>query len=288
MNNNFINYNWMPTIADHVLDLDESFYIGAGVSRLHNIDSFDPDLVNEGDVIFVKTDFIFNGQFQNLILPKIKNPFKLISAISSYHIGSNNNSYLKILNSDKLIRWSCTNPPEVDNDKIIPLPIGFEEKERDGGNQELLRAKRESRTPFNQKKDKVLLPHHTLNTNPERKKLFESLQSLDFVESQSSRLEFSDYLDKVNEYKYVICLEGSGPDVHRNYECLLVESIPINIKNTIKTVFDYHDLPSLFLNNWDELKPLWEKESGELPFLNDLNNVEAFLTINYHTNLIKK
>ena len=285
---NLINYNWMPTIADHVLDFTSAFYESIGVTRLHDIDAFKPEAVKKNDLIFVKTDYIYHGEFQNDLIDRIPCEFKLITGGSSYHIGSNNNSYLKILNSPKLVKWSCTNPPDIGNDKIIPLPIGFEEKERDGGDQELLRAKRENRTPFDQKKDKVLLPHHTLNTNPERKKLFEELRSLEFVESQSSRLGFSDYLDKVNEYKYVICLEGSGPDVHRNYECLLMESVPINKKNTIEKVFDCHKLPSLFLSNWNKLKPLWEEGSGTLPFSNDMDNAEAFLSVDYHANLIRK
>ena len=57
----FICYNWMPCVADHVLDLQESFYRSAGVSRLHSSDTFDPSKVQDGDLIFVKTDFIFNG-----------------------------------------------------------------------------------------------------------------------------------------------------------------------------------------------------------------------------------
>ena len=51
----------MPCVADHVLDLQESFYRSAGVSRLHSSDTFDPSKVQDGDLIFVKTDFIFNG-----------------------------------------------------------------------------------------------------------------------------------------------------------------------------------------------------------------------------------
>ena len=272
----------MPTISDHVLDLDEPFYREAGVSRLHNVDFFNPETVKPNDIIFVKTDFIFNGRFQDFLLPDIQNPFKLISGISDYQIGLNNNSYLKILNSGKLIKWACTNPPETYNEKIIPLPIGFQEKEREGGNQELLRSKRENRTPFEHKKDKVLLPHHTLNTNPGRKKLFDYLQSLEFVETQPSRLGFPDYLDKVNEYKYVICLEGAGPDIHRNYECLLMESIPINIKNTIKKVFDYHGLPGVFLDDWRELY------LKNLPRQPNLSNVDAFLEIEYHSEQIQQ
>ena len=40
MNLKFINYNWMPTVADHILDFDESFYRNIGISRLHEKKDF--------------------------------------------------------------------------------------------------------------------------------------------------------------------------------------------------------------------------------------------------------
>ena len=69
----FINYNWMPTVADHVVDASEDFYKGAGVSRLHDKNSINPLEVKDGDIVFVKTDYIYHGEFQKFILPKIKN-----------------------------------------------------------------------------------------------------------------------------------------------------------------------------------------------------------------------
>ena len=123
--NSFICYNWMPLVANHALDYSDEFYRSAGVSKLHNMDNLKPEDVKNKDIIFVKTDYIFNGIFQRDYLPKLKNKFTLISAGSSYHIGSNGNmSYLKILNSPNLLKWYCTNPPSVKNHKIVPLPIG--------------------------------------------------------------------------------------------------------------------------------------------------------------------
>ena len=75
------------------------------------------------------------------------------------------------------------------------------------------------------------MPYHTFDTNPQRKMLFESLSQLSFVETQDNKLSWHEYMKLLDEYKFIICLEGSGPDVHRNYESLLVNSIPINIKN---------------------------------------------------------
>tara|TARA_R110000850_G_scaffold4199_1_gene19527 strand:- start:459 stop:995 length:537 start_codon:yes stop_codon:yes gene_type:complete len=164
--------------------------------------------------------------------------------------------------------------------KIIPMPIGFEEVERDGGNQELLYFLRETRTPFKNKKDKIFLPHHTLHTNPARRELFEKLSELPFVETQQTRLPFNDYVKQMDKYKFVICLEGSGPDVHRNYEALLVDTVPINKTNIIEELFKSHNLPGEFLSSWDDLD-----ENYLQKILSNHYNVSMngkFLKINTH------
>lgn len=274
----------MPVYCDHAIDRPEDFYKSVGVSRLHKKDSFNAGSVNEGDFVFVKTDYIYNGYFQNYILPNIKNKFYLVSGISSYHVGSNGDeSYLNILNNQKVLRWFCTNPPNFLSKKIVPLPIGFEESERPGGNQNLIAQLHKHKSPFRDKKDKILLPHHTLNTNPSRAKLFDELSNLDFVEVQDEKLSWQDYMGKIDSYKYVICLEGSGPDVHRNYECLLMGSVPINIRNTIESLFEYHKLPGIFLKKWGSLN-IENIRSKQY----DFTNVDKFLKIQYHLDLMRE
>ena len=281
----FICYNWMPIISDHCLDLDEEFYRAAGVTRLHEQGRINADQIKDGDVVFIKTDYLYNGDFQKHIFPRIKNRFILVSGISSYHIGSNGDkSFIDMLNSPKLIKWFCTNPPDYKSDKIVPLPIGFEEKERPGGNQQSIADFYENRTDFKNKKDKILLPYHTLETNPERKNLFEAMSQLPFVETQKNKLSWSDYMNLVDEYKFVICLEGSGPDVHRNYECMLVGTLPINVRNTIHTLFDYHDLPGIFINKWSDLTQEMFDSYCKTGYNTD--NVKDFLKIRYHSDLI--
>jgi len=282
----FICYNWMPLIADHALDFPQEYYQSISVSKLHNMPNLDPGRVKDGDIIFVKTDYIFKGFFQSHVFPRIQSKFTLISGGSSYHIGSNGDiSYMKMLENPNLLKWYCTNPPSVKNNKIIPLPIGFEEKERAGGDQTLIAECFKNKIEFSDKKEKILLPYHTFDTNPQRKMLFESLSQLSFVETQDNKLSWHEYMKLLDEYKFIICLEGSGPDVHRNYESLLVNSIPINIKNTIQTLFDYHSLPGIFLDSWADLTDNDFKEFCKNDY--NFNNVEKFLKIDYHANLIK-
>lgn len=278
----YICYNWFGTIADHALDFSAQEYDRWGVTKLHN-KTIDPTKVCAGDIIFVKTDFVYDGGFQKSCLPQITQPFVLITGNSSYQV-SKGASIDSIVNSPYLLKWYCTNAPYA-SDKIVPLPIGFEEPDREGGKQEVLYSIRASKTPFTSKKDKILLPYHTLHTNAARKELVQKLRSLPFVETQEEKLLFEDYLRKVDEYKFVICLEGSGPDVHRNYESLLVDSVPINIKNSIEDLFNYYSLPGEFLSSWSILTEEYFEEMLSSSY--DIGRSERFLEIQYHTEKIR-
>jgi len=263
-------------VADHIIDHSEGFYKSVGVSRLHNVDSIDPTTIKEDDIVFVKTDEIYNGNFQKNILPNIKNKFTLISGISSYTVGRNGDrSYLDILNSDYLKWWFCTNPPDVYSDKIIPIPIGFEEKEREGGNQEVLGKHYLYRVSWEEKIDMLYLPFHTVGTNPERDSFIKHLKSMDFVYHEENKLSFDSYLSQVNKFRYTICLEGAGYDTHRNYEALLVKSVPIITPN-MSRLFKYYSLPHITANNWF---------LSSKPVINDVilrEHTDNFLTVEYH------
>ena len=285
--NLFICYNWMPTVSNHVLDISVDEYKAAGVTPLHKKQNFNPFHVKDGDLIFVKTDFIVDGTFANYYLDKIFCSFNIISGVSSYNIGRDgDDSYLKILNHPGLIKWFCTNPPDLNNKKIIPLPIGFEEPDRIGGNQQTLKKIFNNRTLWINKKNKILMPYHDMTTNPERKKLFDQLKNLSFVDIQEDKLPFDQYVKLIDRYKFVICLEGRGPDVHRNYESMLVGTIPINKKTIIEKVFSYHCASGVFLNSWDELDQQYFKALLDTQF--DIQKNDEFIQLEKYYSLIKE
>ena len=282
----YICYNWMPTIADHILDIPEKFYKDAGTSRLHDIDNFNPYAVRDDDLIFVKTDFVINGHFFTNFLDKIYCRFNLITGVSSYNIGRDGgDSYKKILNHPNLIKWICTNPPEEKSDKIVPIPIGFQEPDRPGGNQDLLEQIQQQRTPFDEKEDGIFLPYHDLTTNPDRAQLFQALSKLPFVHAQTQKQDLIEYYTSLDKYKFVIGLEGRGPDIHRNYETLLVGAVPISIKNVIQHVFELHQVGGVFLNNWGELDNNLFNSLTETSY--NIARNDAFLTLEKHVSHVK-
>ena len=274
-----IFYNWMPVVADWVIDYTDSWYREWGVSSIHEntfLTNENISAIEEGDIVFVKTDFLKNNVFQEQILPNINVPIVLVSGISSYNV----DNYQPLLESSKILKWFCTNPPCV-HEKIVGVPIGFEEKERPGGNQKLLKSM--ELNPI--KNGKILLPKHTEDTNKDRMQSIEYLKSLDFVDVQDDKLPFNEYLELISRYKYCICLEGAGFDTHRNYECLLVGTVPIMKTSGVKNIYDDYNLPSRFLDSWSQLDAELYNELKNTSF--DFSNVEDFLKTKTHMNRIK-
>jgi len=281
----FICYNWMPTVANHVLDMPREEYFKAGVTPLHNRENFNPYHVKDDDLIFVKTDFIVNGKFQREYLNKIYKRFNIITGVSSYNLGRDGGDIYKyVLEHPNLNKWFCTNPPNIESNKIVPLPIGFEEPSRVGGNQKMLESIFNSRTPREEKKDKILLPYHNMSTNQERQALYNSLKELSFVEYQDTSLPVEKYLKLLDKYKFTICLAGRGPDIHRNYEAMLVGSIPINIDGPTKKVFDYHKASAVFLDSWNSLNENLFNNLLKTEY--NIENNDEFLKLENHISTI--
>ena len=265
----------MPCIADWSLDNSSEFYISADVTKLcesTQLDETSASKVKENDIVFVKTDYLKNNYFQSRILPKIENKFILVSGISSFNV----DNFHEIIDNSNVMKWFCTNPP-VKHEKVIGIPIGFEEKERDGGNQEVLKRCMNFKLP---KKEKILLPYHTESTSPHRKSNIDFLKNLDFVDVQTEKLPFEKYLKLLSGYKYCICLEGAGYDTHRNYECLLVGTVPIMKNTNISLIYRDWNLPSIFTDDWYKLTYPDQGNSFDFSF------VENFLKTSSHISRI--
>jgi len=272
-----INYNYMTKPAKHCIDMSNDWYIKHGVTRGNN-NEFDLQNMLHGDILFVKTDFVFNGTFVNKCLKHIDKKFILVTGVSSYSIDEGDPSYKQILNSPYLIKWFCTNPPTKRHPKIEWLPIGFEEPERKGGNIEILNDFYNIKHDWNDKKDKIYIPFHG-NTFNTRSEIIDLVSKNDFVEVESNRLEFSEYLLKLSNYKYVLSLRGAGWDCHRHYECLLVNSVPIMDGGPIMRNFALNNIPVMDIS--DINKTIFDKTW-------DFTASKQLLQTEYHTDKILK
>ena len=286
---NLINYNYMTRPAKFCLDESEKFYKSFGVSKV-NTNTFNLENMVDGDILFVKTDYIYHevlgnrgmvsmeGKFLLDYLPHINKDFILVTGVSSYSVDKGFPSYLKILYHKHLIKWFCTNPPTINHPKLEWLPIGFQEKERPGGDMQILNKYYKNSTPWLNKENKLYIPFHTLDTSPDRAELINKLSKYNFCIIEKSRLGFEEYLDKLDKYKYVLSLRGTGWDCHRHYESLLVGSVPIMEEGPILQSFRQENLPVLSLS---DVNPYMFNQ--EFNFL----KVKEFLTMDYHINKLK-
>ncbi len=90
----------------------------------------------------------------------------------------------------------------------------------------------------------------------------------------------------MGEYKFIICLEGSGYDTHRNYESLLVGSVPIMINSTIKSLYERYNLVSLFVDDWKEITEDFFNSILESEYCFDTSS--DFLRVGFHADRIRE
>ena len=125
-----------------------------------------------------------------------------------------------------------------------------------------------------------------MGNNPARDSHIKHLQSLPFIDVQESKLPFSEYLELLSQYKYCICLEGAGFDTHRNYECLLVGTVPIMKTSGVKLIYDDYNLPSVFVDDWSSINADFFENLHEFEF--DFSCCKTFLTVKTHMERIEK
>jgi hypothetical protein len=268
--NSFIFYNFLPSISDHIIDAK---YHNRKVH--HNYPQFIIDNIKDGDTIFVKTDLLPN--FFN-IFHLIKNKFILITGVSDLPIDE---KYLKYINNNKIIKWVGCNIL-INHEKILKLPIGFQENELPGGNQILLKQLYNNKRPFDDKKNKLLLTN-TSNTHSSRNKINIIFNNRDFADILNTRLDFENFMKKIDEYKFVLAPRGNGVDTHRFCEILLMGSIPIVESSGLDDL--YNKFPCIIVKSFADIdinllnsyKYHLEKEK----------NIQRYLIIENITDLIK-
>jgi hypothetical protein len=253
----FVSYNYWQTLANHHLDRISEH--GAAHLYPHPENayawSFDPADVKDGDVIFVKTDFL--SFFVKNMLPRIREPFALITGHSD--LTPSDSCAKTILENSLVYRWLAMHMA-VHHPKLTHLPIGLAEPDSPTGDQRVVRECME-KTRGVEKKRGIFVPPMG-NSHPSRSTL----------PTSSSRLPFRDYLEKVAEYEHVLCPAGNGIDVHRVYEALLMRTVPVYVARDGVVPGAYADLPVVVVHDPDDIDP------PESPPSVDWERIEKMLT----------
>src|SRR5581483_8067055 len=226
----YISGDTFRSLAKHILD-EES-------------DICNPHIIQHGDIVFVKTDFL--DYFFQQKHPYIATKYILITHNSD--IGAPG-IFASFLNDEKIIAWFGQNGTIAHHPKFIPIPIGVANKYISHGNEghfnnalKILKTKntpREYLIGVNFKPD-------TLTRKP-LYNYFKTKQCYFFLGTHE------EYLENMTNLIFVISPPGNGYDCHRTWEALLMGAIPIVQSSTADQMFE--DLPVLIIKKeeWKEI-----------------------------------
>lgn len=252
------NYNFFPrTISNR--DNKDSFIIRWGFQNIckfwfdpyQEIDfgtkkgevSFNPKLVKNGDIIFVR----YVPYFFNYIYPKIKSKFFIIT--HGDYRDQFKLEYVKYLDKRKVLGWFGIHSNILKHPKFYHLPLGIIQKREFYQNNKELNQLFISLRDQNLK-TKLLYINFDKNNSSDRLDLVKILDQVNFA-TRAQKKPFEEYIKELAEHKFVLSPRGWGEDTYRTWETLMVGSIPIVKSSTLDPL--YEDLPVLKVKNWSEI-----------------------------------
>lgn len=270
MTNKYLFYNYLPILADHILDIK---YNNRKVH--HSYPPFIIDNIKEGDTIFVKTDLL--PMFFKQICPRIKKRFYLLTGVAGLDIQEH---YKIFIEQYKIIKWIGCNIL-FDHEKVFKIPIGFAENEQEEGNQLLLDELYNNKIPLDKKINKILITPMG-NTHDDRNNILSLFNNKDYCNILKNRIPFKEFMNEINRFKFVLCPRGRGTDTHRFWEILLMGSIPIVEKSGLDTL--YKQFPCIIVDSYSDIN---SDLINQYKIDNELiDNIDKFLVIDNFYNMI--
>lgn len=208
---------------------------------------FDPQAVQQGDVVFINSHLIH--YFFRVVHPQITHPYVLISHNGDLHIDVPHAAYI----DDKILHWFAQNVV-VKHPKITPIPIGLENLFYYNHGAipwfEKLRQKLPAKSPR-------ILMEFSRHTNPLiREPVFKMFQKHATVTALEARFSAPRYLEQLASHEFVLSPPGNGLDCHRTWEAMYLKTIPI-VEHSVSTdSFAKLGLPLWVVKDWDEVKKM--------------------------------
>jgi hypothetical protein len=238
----FITGNQFKNICDDYIDESKSYI----------------DLSKVPKIIFLYTDWL--KLFEIKILPKLNYEFTLVTHNADHQIDER---HLNVLNNSNLKKWYGMNC-HIEHPKLHSIPIGIANEKWIHGNKEEL----EEIVNSDINRDSLCYSNFEISTNTnKRNNIFNIVKNKKFIDIETSKLPFKEYLLKLKKYKYVISPPGNSIDCHRIWESIYLGTIPIVEKHTALNFFN--DLPILFVNSFEEVT---EELLNDKTIYNDLKN----------------
>ena len=243
-----------------------------------NVKNVVPEKIKERDIIFVGDSNTKN--FLREVHPQIKNKYILIS-----HNGDENiDEELAVLIDDKILKCYGINV-FVKHPKIIPLPLGVENKHYYVNGIPWIFNKASKKKIY--KKTKIFYAFTVGTNSSERRPALDAIKNNPYSETIAKWLNFKQYIDLLNTYKFVVSPPGSCVEGHRTWDAMYIGVVPI-VKRSITTdYFEKIGLPLWVVDDWSEISQISDKylnnKYEEIMINSDLSK----LYIDYWTDKIK-
>lgn len=234
--------------------------------------------IKKKDVVFINTDLIDKWFTESH--PFIKDKYIIITHNSDRVIGKKELGYI----DEKIIMWYAQNNI-VQHERVHPIPIGIENKRLFGPGFILEKYIKRNRKEI-EKKNRIIYGF-SLQTNPkERTVALDSLKSNRFADPVGNINSQEEYLNALDCYKFVASPIGNGPDCHRTWEAIYLNTVPIVSDDCFIRAFTKIGIPIKSIQGWDDLNGITETElNKEYDDIMCQKNSEA-LYFNYWKKLI--
>ena len=232
----YIRYNSLPVLAEHIVDHPPSYYEGWGVQCQHK-KPVGLGKVEPYQIIFVNTDLL---EASLPMLQRIDVPFHLLTgnadrSLSKETIGG--------VMKTKFVTWTGHNLPVID-ERFLQIPIGFTEmgNKRPNSFTDYIELSETKIIPM------VVTPFGT--THKSRNELDNFFGN--GILNLKDRIDYTEFLTILSISKYSICPRGNGMDSHRVIESIVCNSIPIVKTSDLDPL--YREMGGIIVNNWEEAK----------------------------------
>ena len=214
-----------------------------------------PAHVEPGHMVFVKTDML--DTFFTSVHPQIVGPYILITSNSDH---PSPGPHLSRLNDPNLHAWFGQNADGV-HDKFRPLPIGFPNREWKHGDLDVL-LKTATSLVSASTREHMLYVNMGTGSNPDRQGIIDAVKSWDSNEKVffDVRGTHEQYLQHMSKSYFVLSPAGNGIDCHRNWEAILMGSIPVvqanpafgelSVSSPVLVIEDFSELTPAMLYNY--------------------------------------
>ncbi len=264
---NLIQGEQIQNLADMYVGFQHNFdcnpYIKTQTSKHLLINNINRNIDNPQVIFF----YPHNIQHLPILITYFLNRFVLIMHNSDQNI---TNDYVDLLTNPKIIKVFAQNVC-VDNDNIIPLPIGIANTMWPHGNISCF-------DNIETIKTKKIFFGFSINTNfNARSNCHNSLKNK--LEFDSKSRPFKEYLIELAKHKFCICPVGNGMDTHRLWECFYLKIVPIVLDIPFyRILLKNYNLPLLIVDKWENISDLDGAEYetydfSNIPYISDIKDL---------------